>query len=264
MVDETFPTSDASVDRTARGTGSGRKVVTALFRSRSDAELVAGELANAGVPKTAIRLMPGYERDPTGDGVMAGDFTVDPMERNGFWVSLGDLFLPDDDREMYAHGMSHGGFLVSVDVDAGNHDRVVDILDREGTIDTDELEDTWRGAAPDVAVPSSTVGRASGVSAPRVETDAARSSDFGAPTASELSGMAERSRAAPEDDSEALSRSLPARDASSTSRWSAADLTANGSFTRQAFGDEGEASGSGAGLLTRAMSRTARVRSYTA
>jgi hypothetical protein len=258
MADETFPTSDGVVDWTTTGSRSGRKVVTALFRNRSSAEAAAAALEDAGVPKGAVRFMPGYERDTTDDGTVAGDFTVDPLERNGFWASLGDLFLPDDDRDLYAHGMSRGGFLLSVDVDASNHDRVVDILDREGTIDTDELEDNWRGQTPGVA-------RATGAprpSIPRTDVGIAHSSNSGASSATELSRLDDPGRTNQDGgDSDALNRSLPARDASSTSRWSAADSTANGSFTRQAFGDEGEASGSRAARLTRAAG-TARVRSY--
>ena len=181
-------------------------------------------------------------------------------------MSLGDLFLPDDDRDLYAHGMSRGGFLVSVDVDAASHDRVVDILDREGTIDTDELEGLGKAGWTD----------ASPVQADRVAREpvsaGSRSFDAGAPSAAELEGSlqggaTERSGTSGGAE-DAMSRSLPAADASATSRWSAADATANGSFTRQAFGDEGVASGAGRDA-PRTLNRSAtagrsRVRSYSA
>src|SRR5687768_2761392 len=88
---------------------SPRKLVTAFFDSRSDAENAIERLVNAGVPRDRIRLMPSDERDPSND---AG--TSARTEPRGFWDSLGSWLLPDEDRHTYAEGLSRGGYLISV------------------------------------------------------------------------------------------------------------------------------------------------------
>ena len=118
---------------------SSQRMVTAFFDSRSDAEDAIERLADAGVPRDSIRFMPGDERDPPDD---AGDAAR--TEPRGLWDSLGDLFLPDEDRGTYAEGLRRGGYLISVHVSDEQYERVLDILDDEGTIDIDERAESWR------------------------------------------------------------------------------------------------------------------------
>jgi uncharacterized protein (TIGR02271 family) len=65
-------------------------------------------------------------------------------EPRGFWESLGDLFLPDEDRYTYAEGLSRGGYLVTVKVTDAQYERALDILDDEGTVNIDERAQAWR------------------------------------------------------------------------------------------------------------------------
>ena len=44
----------------------------------------------------------------------------------------------------YAEAVNRGGTLVTVRADASNHDRIVDILDDDGTVDMAEREASWR------------------------------------------------------------------------------------------------------------------------
>ena len=118
---------------------SSQRMVTAFFDSRSDAEDAIERLADAGVPRDSIRFMPGDERDPPDD---AGDAAR--AEPRGLWDSLGGLFLPDEDRGTYAEGLRRGGYLISVHVSDEQYERVLDILDDEGTIDIDERAASWR------------------------------------------------------------------------------------------------------------------------
>ncbi len=53
-------------------------------------------------------------------------------------------FLPDEDRHTYAEGLRRGGYLVSVHAGDADYERVIDILDDEGTIDIDERSSSWR------------------------------------------------------------------------------------------------------------------------
>lgn len=114
--------------------GLGGRALTAMFHSRDAADSAVKSLLGAGFRQDDIRLVPGYEKDR--DGVQA--------DTGGFWGSLSDFFFPDEDRHTYAEGLSRGDFLVSVTTTEANHDRALDILDDEGTIDMDEREDEWR------------------------------------------------------------------------------------------------------------------------
>jgi uncharacterized protein (TIGR02271 family) len=122
------------------GSSSTRRMVTAFFDSRSDAEQAIERLSEAGVSRDSIRFMPGDERDPIDND--AG--TASRRESGGFWDSLGDWFLPDEDRGTYAEGLRRGGYLLSVEATDAQYERVLDILDDEGTIDIDERANSWR------------------------------------------------------------------------------------------------------------------------
>jgi uncharacterized protein (TIGR02271 family) len=113
------------------------RTVTAFFRDRADAEEATRELIAAGIAQDSVHLVPGNESDNVAaTGVDEG---------RGFWAALGDFFFPDDDRAVYAEGLRRGGYLVTVNnVTQGQHDKAVDILDDEGTIDVDEWADSWR------------------------------------------------------------------------------------------------------------------------
>jgi uncharacterized protein (TIGR02271 family) len=66
-----------------------------------------------------------------------------------------------EDRHTYAEGLRRGGYLVTVRTDDAHYERVLDILDDEGTIDMDERAASWRkqGWTPQ------TTGSAAGASA---------------------------------------------------------------------------------------------------
>ena len=119
---------------------TARMTVTAFFDNRTDAEEAVRALHAAGVSRDRIRLVPGYERDEAegADAPSLGEARV------GFWDALRDLFLPDEDRTIYAEGLRRGGYLVSVSATEAEHELVLDILDDEGTIDIDERANAWR------------------------------------------------------------------------------------------------------------------------
>ena len=143
---------------------SPRRMVTALFDSRSDAENAIGRLVNAGVPQDRIGLMPGDESDASDDAGASSR-----PEPRGFWGSLGDWLLPDEDRHVYAEGLSRGGYLISVTTGDEHYARVMAILDSEDAIDIDERAESWRaegwaGWAGTAAGTSTEVGSATSVS----------------------------------------------------------------------------------------------------
>jgi hypothetical protein len=131
--------------------------VTALFDSRKDAEEAVERLIAARVPKDRIRLVPGDEIDPKGDPGAWDEDVPAPEQRMGLLESLRGLFFPDDDRFTYGEHLRRGCYLISVQVTDADHDRVLDILDDEGTVDMDEREDRWRAAGwPGPVVPMTT------------------------------------------------------------------------------------------------------------
>jgi hypothetical protein len=113
----------------------GRETVTAFFESRAEAEMALDRLRQAGFAADDARI---YE------GRAAGPDAEREDRHKGFWETLGDLFLPHEDRGTYAEGLSRGGTLLSVPVRPDERSRVVDILDDDGTIDLDERQEVWR------------------------------------------------------------------------------------------------------------------------
>jgi uncharacterized protein (TIGR02271 family) len=113
------------------------------FDSRSDAQKATDALAQAGVSRGSIRMLP--EAETTGYKRTSTTSSYDhEKDEGGFFASLGDMFLPDEDRYAYAEGMSRGGVTLSVTADEGQIERLSEIAERYGAVDMDEREATWR------------------------------------------------------------------------------------------------------------------------
>ena len=111
------------------------RTLTAFFDTRGAADQAVSDLEAAGIPRQHIhRVDGGATSTPT--TMSTGD--------TGFFAALKDMFMPEEDRYGYAEGLQRGGFLVSVRADEANYTRVTDILDRDGAIDMDEREASWR------------------------------------------------------------------------------------------------------------------------
>jgi len=119
-----------------------RRTVTALFDKRADALKAVEQLVNAGIPRLAVRVTP--EKDVTAGSTNAAyDASRD---EKGFWATLADFFMPDDDRYTYAEAMNRGSILVTVTVDGTQADLAEDILEQYGTVNLAEREESWRKA----------------------------------------------------------------------------------------------------------------------
>jgi stress response protein YsnF len=108
--------------------------VTAFFDTRADAERAIERVVAEGVSRQDIRFVTGNEDAAA----------LAPQEEKGFFEKLGDFFMPDEDRSAYAEGLNRGGYLVSLSTTVQNRDRILDILDDEGTVDMDAREESWR------------------------------------------------------------------------------------------------------------------------
>ncbi|MEJ1162004.1 YsnF/AvaK domain-containing protein [Prosthecomicrobium sp. N25] len=120
-------------------TGSGRRTLTAFYDRMSHAEEAMSRLRSAGIAESDMRLVQG-----TRPGMAETSVDTTRDREPGFWESLADLFLPDEDRHTYAEGLSRGGYLLTVTTQGTLYDTALDIMDDEGTVDMEERSSTWR------------------------------------------------------------------------------------------------------------------------
>lgn len=111
------------------------RTITAFFDSRSDADDAIENLVAAGIPRDGISIVAGSNEQTAASP---------QQEEVGFWETLGNLFMPDEDRYSYAEGLRRGGHLVTVRTDASHYEKALDILDDEGTVDMGEREQAWK------------------------------------------------------------------------------------------------------------------------
>src|SRR5215213_7031971 len=120
-------------DRASDGAGTGATVGTLAGGG-------AGLLAGLG-----MLAIPGL------GPVVAAGWLVSTLVGAGAGAAIGgltgalvDAGVDENDAHAYAEGVRRGGALVTVRASDTEVDRIVDILDDEGTVDFDERENTWR------------------------------------------------------------------------------------------------------------------------
>lgn len=111
------------------------RTVTALYDSRADAEAAQRQLEGLGVLDANI-----HDQSSAG---FSGD-SQSPHQSQGFWASLKEMFLPDEDRHTYEEGVRRGGYLLTARVDDGQADRVHDLLESTNAVNVDERASQWR------------------------------------------------------------------------------------------------------------------------
>lgn len=136
---------------------SGHRTITALFDTRGEADAAVERLVSAGIDRSEITVKAGAASSAT---TTSGQQSGQEM---GFWESLKDLFVPDEDRATYAEGLRRGGHVVVVRASDTLYERALDILDDEGTVNLDERAETWRSEGWTGYSAASTTGAATGV-----------------------------------------------------------------------------------------------------
>jgi uncharacterized protein (TIGR02271 family) len=121
-----------------------QQTITALFDKRSDATQAIEELVNAGIPRDMIKLMPENDTASTSTAATRSSSYDKARDEKGFWESLSDLFMPDEDRYTYAEAMNRGSIMVTATIDEWQAARAEDILEERGTVNIDEREASWR------------------------------------------------------------------------------------------------------------------------
>ncbi|RYY15467.1 MAG: hypothetical protein EON55_06280, partial [Alphaproteobacteria bacterium] len=151
------------------------QTITALYDKHADATAAQSKLLALGIPAGSIKILSGTQTSTTTTGTKPDE---------GFWGSLKELFMPEEDRYAYNEGLSRGGTMLSVTTDAAHVDRVFDIVEEHGSVDLDEREATWRKEGW------------SGYQAGSVGGAPASTGALHNPTASEVAGGATATRAA--------------------------------------------------------------------
>ena len=111
-----------------------QRTITAFFDKEDEANRAISRLTSAGIPRGSISMVAGR----------AQSVPARKDEELGFWESLKDFFMPEEDRATYAEGLRRGGYLVGVRTDSAHYEKAIDILDDEGTIDLDQRSAAWR------------------------------------------------------------------------------------------------------------------------
>lgn len=114
------------------------QTITALFDRPAEAQAAQAKLVAAGIPQSAIRLIQGAQTART-----SGSYDYHKDE-GGFWGSLKDFFMPEEDRYAYSEGLSRGGTLLTVQTDQARLETAYDILEQNGSVDLDQREASWR------------------------------------------------------------------------------------------------------------------------
>ena len=127
-----------------------QQTIVAHFDSRADAQQAVDALVQAGIARTSIGILPEETGSATATSSSQRSSSTSTYDREsgggGFWSSLGDLFVPEEDRHVYAEGMSRGGVTVSVRADDAQADDVMDLMERYGAVDLDEREQAYRAS----------------------------------------------------------------------------------------------------------------------
>lgn len=111
--------------------------ITALFDSREDAEAAKSRLENAQVDVDHVHI-----HDKSSTGYKEQGYS-DHQDR-GFWESVKNAFVPDEDRHTYEEGVRRGGALLTADVDDDRVDEAVKVLEDANSVDIDDRSRQWR------------------------------------------------------------------------------------------------------------------------
>ncbi|HWL81787.1 MAG TPA: DUF2382 domain-containing protein [Roseomonas sp.] len=164
--------------------------ITGLFDTRQAAdETIRHLVEHDGIDRAAVRL---HGRDDV--TVSSGLSTAG--EDQGIWASLKSLFMPDEDRYTYSEGIRRGGVVVSVEVEDGQVEHVMDVFEQNGAVDLDTREAEWRqsgwgGYASDTRTTSTEAMGRDTTGMPAGGMGLAASAAPGLPASGERTGMAE-------------------------------------------------------------------------
>jgi len=107
-----------------------------MYDTRGAAETARDGLISLGIAETDISIR---GTDDAGDTSLTSG-----SEDKGFWASLADVFMPDDDRHTYSEGVRRGGYLLSARVPDEMATQAEDVMERADPVDIDARSESWR------------------------------------------------------------------------------------------------------------------------
>jgi uncharacterized protein (TIGR02271 family) len=113
------------------------RTITAMFDSRHEAEAARDRLHDSNIEADRVRIIDQQS------GNSMGSSDASPGQE-GFWASLKDMFMPDEDRHTYGEGIRRGGYMLVAEVDEQEADRACQLLDQSSSIDFDQRQNEWR------------------------------------------------------------------------------------------------------------------------
>lgn len=124
-----------------------RQTLVASFDSRGAAENAVQALLSAGFDRDHIHLHANGSASEADTG-----------KSKGFWDTITDFFMPDEDRSAYDESVRRGGATLVISAEEARVDQAADILERNGAIDMDERENTWRNEGWAPGAPAASAG----------------------------------------------------------------------------------------------------------
>jgi uncharacterized protein (TIGR02271 family) len=112
------------------------RTITAMFDSRSEAESAREQLSASNIEADRVRIIDQNSTGSSAGGGSAGE--------EGFFASLKDLFMPDEDRHAYGEGIRRGGYMLVAEVDEDQADEACRLLDQSNSVDFDQRQSEWR------------------------------------------------------------------------------------------------------------------------
>ena len=138
--------------------------VTAMFDTRADADAAKERLKASNVDADHIHV-----HDKSSAGYKEQGYST--HEDHGFWASVKNAFLPDEDRHTYEEGIRRGGAVLTADVDEDDVGRAVQVLEEAGSVDVDDRASQWRQSGWDYPAGMGTTTGASAFVGDRDATD---------------------------------------------------------------------------------------------
>lgn len=110
------------------------RTITAIYDSESEARRAREQLVDHGVDDDDVRIVSHNLSSTAASG----------ETDKGFWESIKDFFIVDDDRPVYSEGLRRGGYLLTARVDDDHTAEAISLLERTNAVDLDQRAEQWR------------------------------------------------------------------------------------------------------------------------
>jgi uncharacterized protein (TIGR02271 family) len=114
------------------------RTITAIYDSEADAKRARERLVGVGIDDDDVRIV-GQQLSRSAVSSDTGG-----REDKGWWESIKDFFVGDEDRPAYSEGLRRGGYLLTARVEDDLTDEAIGELEQTNPIDLEERSAQWR------------------------------------------------------------------------------------------------------------------------